>query len=345
MGFGPDFAGQIRGHEEGLLVGRAAFGSRGIYQVLLAGGRSVQAELKGKLRQGARGDHGDYPVVGDWLLLEPRDEDRATIVRPLTRRNALVRREQSRREAGRRASALQILAANVDWGLITTSLNEEWNVRRLERYVGLVRESQARPAILLTKADLALDGGREALLATQALAKDLPVLLLSAPTGRGLAQLKELLQGRGTAVLIGSSGVGKSTLVNALMGGDVMATAEIRDKDSRGRHTTAGRHLLLLPEGGCLIDSPGLRDLGLVEEDSVSGSFDDIAELARTCRFSDCGHSNEPGCAILAALAAGALDEGRWFAFEKLRLETRGAEGRIRGQKDIRARPERGGKP
>ncbi|HTB22449.1 MAG TPA: ribosome small subunit-dependent GTPase A [bacterium] len=336
LGFDSHFAEQIKPQEKGLLVGRASFGSRGHYQVLLGGNKTVNAELKGVLRKGARGDQGDYPVVGDWLLLEPRDADRAIIVRALGRKNALIRREQARREAGRRASSLQILAANIDWGLITTSLNEEWNARRLERYIALVRESKARPAVLLTKADLAEDGGEEARLATRALSKDLPVLLLCAPDGRGLAELRALLGGHGTAVMIGSSGVGKSTLVNALLGDAVMATAEIREKDSHGRHTTAGRHLLPLPGGGCLIDSPGLRDLGLVEEDSAAASYDDIAELAARCRFSDCGHSNEPGCAVLLALKEGRLSEERWLSYEKLRDETAAAGAKIKG------RPEKG---
>lgn len=341
LGFEKHFADQIKEHERSLLVGRACFGSRGIYQVLLGDGRTLSAELRGILRKGARGDHGDYPVVGDWLLLEPRDGNRALVVRALTRRNALVRREQSRREAGRRASSLQVLAANVDWGLITTSLNEEWNARRLERYLGLVRESGAKPAVLLTKADLAPDGGKEALLATRALAKDLPVLLLSVPEGRGLRELRALLKGGGTAVLIGSSGVGKSTLVNALLGEELMATAEIREKDSHGRHTTAGRHLLPLPGGGCLIDSPGLRDLGLVEEGSEASSYEDIAELTQRCRYSDCGHSNEPTCAVREALEKGELDEARWLSYVKLRDETAAASSKIKGRKAGSARGNR----
>ncbi|HXC62738.1 MAG TPA: ribosome small subunit-dependent GTPase A [bacterium] len=325
LGWGPSWAAQVGAQESGLLVGRAAFESRGIYHVLLDQGGLLNAELKGILRKGASG-HADYPVVGDWVLLERLDDRRGRILRCLPRRNAIVRREQSRREADRRASSLQILAANVDWGLITTSLNEEFNPRRLERYLVLVRESGAQPAILLTKSDLPDDGGAEALEAARAVAGGTPVLLLSVPNGRGIREVRDLLGPHSTAVLLGSSGVGKSTLVNALLGEDTMATAEIREKDSRGRHTTVGRHLLPLPWGGCLIDSPGLRDLGLSDEGGVEASFEDIALLAATCRFSDCGHSNEPGCAVLAALQDGSLDPDRYDNYLKLRLETAQAQ-------------------
>ena len=324
LGWNPAWAGLVQPAESALLIGGAAFESRGIYHVLLDGDELVNAELKGILRKGAYG-HADYPVVGDWVLLERVDERRGRIVRCLPRRNAIIRREQSRREAERRASSTQILAANVDWGLITTSLNEEFNPRRLERYLVLVRESGAEPAILLTKADLPDDGGTEALQAAQAVAGTTPVLLLSVPNGQGIKEVRKLLGPHSTAVLLGSSGVGNSTLVNALLGEDTMATAEIREKDSRGRHTTVGRHLLPLPWGGCLIDSPGLRDLGLTDEAGVEASFEDIALLAAACRYSDCGHSNEPKCAVQAALADGSLDPERYDSYLKLKQETAAA--------------------
>ncbi|MGH7442603.1 MAG: ribosome small subunit-dependent GTPase A [bacterium] len=325
LGFDDHFARQITSVEEALVPGRVAFQSRGFYQVLLGPSQSVLAELKGSLRHLARDAPEGLPSVGDWVLLDSIQAGRALIVRALKRRNALNRREQSRSEAGRRFSATQVLAANVDWGLITSSLNDEWNERRLKRYIGLVAESGARPAVLLTKADLAPDQGAAALSATQALSPDLPVLLLDAPKGRGVPELLELLEHRGTAVLLGSSGVGKSTLVNALLGSTRMATGAIRERDDRGRHTTVARHLLPLPLGGCLIDSPGLRDLGLVTQEGSDSSDLEIAALARTCRFSDCGHSNEPGCAVLAALEQGSLDPGRWRDYVKLRTETKSA--------------------
>lgn len=324
LGFDGFFQDSIQADEAALLPGRVAFESRGIYHVLLDGGRQLNAELMGILRKGVR-DRNDYPAVGDWVLVERVDDRRGRILRRLPRRNALVRREQSRHQVGR-AGLLQVLAANVDWGLITSSLNEDYNPRRLERYLGLVRESKARPAILLTKADLTDDRGREAQAAVRAIAGDAPVILLSIPKKLGLKELKALLDGHGTAVLLGSSGVGKSTLVNALLGRHEMAVAEVREKDSRGRHTTVGRHLLPLPGGGCLIDSPGLRELGLVEEGSVELSYEDIARLSAQCKFSDCGHGNEPGCAVQAALADGGLDPARYDSYLKLKQETAAAQ-------------------
>ncbi len=322
LGYDPFFADQIQASEQSLLPARVAFESRGIYLAVLADGATLNAELRGALRQGPRRGADDFPVVGDWILLQPHGEKRAMIRRVLTRRNALVRREQSRREAGRRAATHQILAANVDWGLITTSLNEDWNPRRLERYLGLVRDSGAAPAILLTKTDLAADGGAQARAVAQTLDANVPVLSICAPTGQGLEALTRLLDGKGTAVLIGSSGVGKSTLVNALLGEDRMATAAIRGRDGHGRHTTAGRHLITLPQGGCLIDSPGLRDVGLTRPASADFSFEDLPRLVARCRFSDCGHSNEPGCAVRQALEQGELDPERWTAYMKLREES-----------------------
>jgi ribosome biogenesis GTPase len=328
LGFDAHFSRQLKPNESALLPGRVAFETRGIYHVLLDGGATLLCELRGILRKGVR-DRSAYPVVGDWVLCERQNERRGLIVRGLERKNALIRREQSRREAERRASSFQVLAANVDWGLITTSLNEDWNPRRLERYLGLVRDAQVKPAILLTKTDLTNDDGAAALAATREVAGGVPILLLSASTGRGLEELKALLGTDSTAVFLGSSGVGKSTLVNALLGGEVMATNAVREKDHRGRHTTVGRHLLPLPWGGSLIDSPGLRDLGLVDDKAVEAGYDDILALAEGCRFSDCRHQSEPDCAVQAALNEGRLDAKRYAAYIKLKAETAAAAQRL----------------
>jgi ribosome biogenesis GTPase len=343
LGWNAAWAAKIRPEESGLVIGRAAFESRGIYHVLSADNKTWMAELKGILRKGALA-RDDYPIVGDWVLMEPQDSKRGLIHRVLPRESALIRREQSRNEATRRASNLQTLAANIDWALITSSLNEEWNPRRLERYLGLVREAKVKPALLLTKTDLVDDGGDEIAAEARAIAPTLPILRFNALKGEGLQELKALLGAQGTAVLLGSSGVGKSTIVNALLGRQEMATGEVREKDQRGRHTTVGRHLLPLPWGGCLIDSPGLRDLGLTDEAAVEQSFDDIASLALRCRFSDCRHEDEPGCAVQAAIAGGSLDADRFDAYVKLKEETSAAVKRtqVSAGKYERARGKRG---
>jgi ribosome biogenesis GTPase len=327
LGWTPAWALKLRPEESACVIGRTAFESRGIYHVLAGDGKTWMAELKGILRKGA-GARADFPIVGDWVLLEPQDGRRGLILRVLPRDSALIRREQSRNEATRRASSTQILAANVDWALITSSLNEEWNVRRLERYLGLVREAKIKPALLLTKTDLAEDGGDAVEAEARAVAPDLPILRFNALKGEGIGELKALLGTQGTAVLLGSSGVGKSTLVNALLGRQEMATGEVREKDQRGRHTTVGRHLLPLPWGGCLIDSPGLRDLGLTDEHAVDEAFEDITALALQCRFSDCRHEEEPGCAVQEAIANGKLDADRFDAYIKLKEETSAAKKR-----------------
>ena len=321
LGWNDAWAAKVRPDESGCVIGRIAFESRGIYHVLGAAGKTWMAELKGILRKGL-GAKAAFPIVGDWVLVETQDDRRGLIVRALPRESVLIRREQSRNEATRRTSSTQQLAANVDWALITSSLNEEWNVRRLERYLGLVREAKLKSALLLTKTDLVEDGGEAIEAEARAIAPDLPILRFNALEGEGIPELKKLLGTSGTAVLLGSSGVGKSTLVNALLGRYEMETGEVREKDQRGRHTTVGRYLLPLPWGGCLIDSPGLRDLGLTDDHAVEEAFEDIAALSLKCRFSDCRHEDEPGCAVQAAITAETLDADRFDAYVKLKAET-----------------------
>lgn len=327
LGWTGHFAAQVGPEEDRYLPGRVAFESRGIYHVLSEAG-SLLCELKGILRKGVK-DRSVYPVVGDWVLMEAPNAKpgqsleggRGLIVRQLIRRNAITRRELARGEGERKAGKEQVLAANVDLALLVTSLNEDFNIRRLERYLALALDSGAEPVFLLTKTDLVPDKGEEALELVKGLRKDAKVLLLCAPKKQGVKELRALLAPGVSAVLLGSSGVGKSTLVNALTGDDTMAVAEIREADGRGRHTTVGRHLLQLASGACLIDSPGLRDLGLTEDTKIQDAFDDIAQLAAACRFSDCKHGNEPGCAVRAAMEAGTLAADRYDNFQTLLAE------------------------
>ncbi|MEP7121663.1 MAG: ribosome small subunit-dependent GTPase A [Byssovorax sp.] len=254
------------------------------------------------------------------------------------RRTCLVRRQ-----VGRRVEA-QVLAANVDAVLIVSSLNGDFNARRLERYLATVLESGARPVFVLNKADLC-DSTAPFLDAVRTIAPTAPVALVSALEGRGLGELRAHVGAGETAALVGSSGVGKSTIANRLLGAAALREGEIRERDDRGRHTTTHRELFVLPGEGLLVDTPGLRELELwsVGDDGPAG-FDDIHALAGSCRFRDCAHAGEPGCAVEQALEEGALDDARVEGFHKLEAEARNlrerqdARGRAEAKRAIKAR-------
>ena len=262
----------------------------------------------------------DYPVAGDWVAVQDA-EPHAVIHHVFERRTAMVRR-QAGSESGR-----QVIAANVDVFFIVTSANRDLNVRRLERYITLAYDSGASPAVVLNKIDLG--GDIDAMVSDiETVAFGLPVLCVSAATGEGMDDLGARIGPGRTVGLIGSSGVGKSTIANRLLGREALSTNELRN-DGRGRHTTTSRELFLLPGGGVLIDTPGMRELGLVEDDGgMSAGFPDIEELAHHCRFSDCSHDGEPGCAVAAAVEAGDLDPARLAGFHKLQREIAHAERR-----------------
>jgi ribosome biogenesis GTPase len=248
-------------------------------------------------------------VVGDWVLLEPVAEQ---IVALLPRRTLL------KRAAAGESYKQQPIAANVDTVLVVSGLDMDFNPRRLERYLLLVRASGAEPVLVLTKNDLHPDTDVAALLAGIA-AQGVAIHRINAKDAASVAVLHPYLGPGQSAVLIGSSGAGKSTLTNTLLGTQKIKTAAVRENDSRGRHTTTHRALIALPQGGCLIDSPGMRELKLTGEESLEeGGFEDIEALGSQCRFSDCRHNGEPGCAIAAALESGALDAQRYAGWRKL---------------------------
>jgi ribosome biogenesis GTPase len=253
------------------------------------------------------------PCTGDWAVIDLAADPAPVIKALLPRRTAVVRGGAGERSDG------QVLASNVDHVLITVSLAAKSDVGRIERLLALAWESGAQPVVVLTKADLAYDPQR--LVDVQLAAPGATVLAVSALTGEGMDVLAAVLAG-GSAALIGQSGVGKSTLTNALVGTEVMATGGTRDVDEKGRHTTTTRELIPLPGGGLLIDTPGLRSVGLFGgESGLAQAFSDIEELAGNCRFGDCEHRTEPGCAVLAALADGTLPERRLESYRKLLRE------------------------
>ncbi|MBL8173798.1 MAG: ribosome small subunit-dependent GTPase A [Bryobacterales bacterium] len=280
-------------------------------------GEIVDALLTGALTYAA-GSAADLPVTGDWVAVRRVEPSLALIEEVLPRRSKI-----SRRAAGTRAEE-QVLAANVDLALIVCGLDGDFNVRRLERYLAIAREGGAAAAILLNKADVNAD----ARLAVEEVRRTLRVdhvVAISAHTGQGCDVVEAMIGPGVTAVLLGSSGAGKSTLLNRILGAATQRTAAVRESDSRGRHTTTHRELMALPSGGFLIDTPGLREIQLwMSEAGVAAVFDDIAALATQCRFRDCTHNSEPGCAVRHA-----VDPGRLESFHKLRRESERLTGAL----------------
>jgi ribosome biogenesis GTPase / thiamine phosphate phosphatase len=299
---------------DGLVPGRVSAGFTQLYRVTTATGELL-AEVTGRFRHEVKRPE-EFPAVGDWVAVRPRPgEDRAAIHAVLPRKSAFVR------GAAGTATEAQVLAANLDTVFLVAGLDADFNPRRVERALVLAWESGASPVVLLNKADLRPDA--EAVrLEVEALAPGVPVHAVSGRLGEGLVALGPYLAPGRTVALLGSSGVGKSTLVNRLLGEERQATAEVRAHDQRGRHTTTHRELVLLPGGAVLVDTPGLREVQLwATDDGLAAAFDDVARLAADCRFRDCRHQGEPGCAVVAAVEAGALGEERLASHHKLRRE------------------------
>jgi ribosome biogenesis GTPase len=316
LGWSSFFAEQVDadGEKRALVPARVAGQERGLYRLWTEAGEWC-GEVAGRLRFDAV-ERGGLPAVGDWVLAKPPvGAGRATLHRILARRSRI-----SRKVAGERIEE-QVLAANIDTIFLMTSLNRDFNARRIERALTMAWESGARPVVLLSKADLAEDPAawsRE----TASVAVGVPVHVTSAITGEGLDDVRQHLPPGSTAVLIGSSGVGKSTLINALVGGGQLRTAAVREHDDRGMHTTTSRQMLRVPGGGLLVDTPGLREMQLWDSGTgLARAFVDIESLSGPCHFADCRHESEPGCAVRQAVETGVLSRDRLSSYHKLRRE------------------------
>jgi ribosome biogenesis GTPase len=288
--------------------------SRGVWRVAGNFGESA-AEATGKLRLAAE-EGADWPAVGDWVAAELQDQGSAAMIREV-----LPRRSQFVRKMAGKKLAEQVIAANVETALLVSALDGDFNPRRVERYLAQCWESGAKPVIILNKAD-ACECLEEKVDEIEKVARGVPVCAVSAKTAQGFEELVRYL-GRGqTLVLLGSSGVGKSTIVNRLLGRDLQEVEQVRESDSRGRHTTTARQLFALPGGALLMDTPGLRELQLWDaNEGISQTFAEIEAFAARCRFTNCTHGREPGCAVQAAIQTGALDLGRLENWRKVQRE------------------------
>jgi ribosome biogenesis GTPase len=323
-GWDDELADAFAAHGEGdAEPGRIVEEQRGMYRVVTGGGE-VRAEIAGRLLR----DKGEsLPAVGDWVAVRHREGGESAVVRAV-----LPRRSQISRKVAGRTAREQVLAANVDTVFMVTSCNEDFSPRRIERYLIMIWESGANPVVLLHKSDLVEDPSAF-VAAAEKVALGVPVHLTCATREDGLAPIAPHLRPRETVALLGSSGVGKSTIVNRLMGEEVQEVREVIEEDSRGRHTTRSRQLFLLPGGALVLDTPGLRELALWITDSGLGqAFADIEELAEGCRFADCIHDSEPGCAVKAEVEAGRLPADRLESYHQLRRELRHLQLRADGE-------------
>ena len=322
-GWHPYFEAIWRDRErEKAVPARVIAQSRGIWRVVGDFGECA-AEATGRLRLGAEAG-ADWPAVGDWVAAELQDQGGGAMIREV-----LPRRSQFVRKMAGKKIGEQVIAANVDTALLVSALDGDFNPRRVERYLAQCWESGAKPVIILNKAD-ACKCLEEKLVEIEKVARGVPVCAVSAKTAQGFEELGRYLRRGQTLVLLGSSGVGKSTIVNRLLGRDVQEVKQVRESDSRGRHTTTARHLFVLPGGALLMDTPGLRELHLWDaNEGISQAFSEIEALRASCRFTSCSHRREPGCAVQAAIQTGALDLGRLENWRKVQRELEFLERKI----------------
>ncbi len=328
---------------EGYIPARVTEVHREIYKVISDKGECT-ARIKGSLYNETETSE-DFPTVGDFVLLLYNEQGDSQIVKVLPRSSKFSRPDYSGHSSGYVKTILeQVVAANFDYVFILASLNYDFNINRILRYITVAWESGGTPVVLLTKADLVQDY-TEQLEEIRSQATGVNVHVISSVKGDGLKELNPYLKPGKTVVFLGSSGVGKSTLVNTLAGEELMHVSTIREEDSKGRHTTTHRQLLMLKNGVMIIDTPGMRELGMWDiKEGLGDAFADVEELFLQCRFSDCTHKNEPGCAILAALENHTLEPSRWRNYLQLKNEARFTEdksGYFRERKNFAKKLER----
>lgn len=303
-------------YSQGLIPARILVEHRGIYRVITQYGEQ-EGLNSGKLYYETSKE--SLPTVGDWVAVTPLDgEEKVVIKKVLPRKSKFIRKIAGLTIEG------QVVATNFDYVFIVSSLNNNFNVKRLERYLTIAWDSGAVPVIILSKADLC-DNTHERLAEVENISYGVDVHVISSISGTGINEIKKYFSKGKTSVVLGSSGVGKSTLINTLLGEEMMKVNEAREDDDRGRHTTTHRELIILKDGGMIIDTPGMREIGLWSEgednNALSDTFSEIDVLSEKCRFRDCTHTNEPGCAVLKAINDGELDEERLTSYKKLKRE------------------------
>jgi ribosome biogenesis GTPase len=313
---------------EGYLVGRVALQQRGSYRLYCETGE-VAARVAGRIHFAAAGS-GELPAVGDWVVISKPDRESKTTIHAV-----LPRKSKFSRKAAGAFVDEQVVATNIDTVFLVQGLDRDFNLRRLERYLVAAVESNADPVVVLSKADLCDDvAAREA--EASSVAMGFPVHAISSLTGAGLDQLDKFVRPGVTIAFLGSSGAGKSTLINRLIGEEIQKVQEVRRRDGRGRHTTTHRELIIMPRGGLLIDTPGMRELQLWEAGSSLGeTFSDVEEIAARCRFTDCRHGTEPGCAVREAIESGRLDPQRLESYGKLEKELEYLDSRMDQQVNL----------
>lgn len=318
-----------------LRPGRVIFASHGLYRV--SDGAEAPAVLAGSFgRAGQAEAAGEAPVAGDWVAFSPPEGDGPRVIRALLpRRSALARKSPVGRKSPDTPARAQTLAANVDTVFIVNALDADFSPRRIERFLALAWDGGALPVVVLNKTDLCPDLSL-ALAQAGGAAPGAEVVPVCGASGTGVEELRRFLAPGRTVAFLGSSGVGKSTLVNRLLGREAQATGEVREEDGKGRHVTTAREIILLPEGGLLLDTPGLREVGLYAEEGSGGGLDavfpEIAELAAGCRFRDCTHSGEPGCAVEAGVGEGKVTADRLESWRRLTKESEFQLSRASGQ-------------